>query len=102
MIIEVNHNVVSLTGSLTHNCWEVLKSRLMKVLKQHGEATIYCEGLVNYTADGLETLVEAYDFALNSPHEIDIVALSDAVENQVIQRLEARSVTAPPSLPRAG
>ena len=59
MIIDVNQNVILLSGNLSHNCWDMLRARAMRILRDSGEVTIYCEGLTGFTPDGIQTLALA-------------------------------------------
>lgn len=99
MIMEVVGDVICLRGSLLHNCWPMLESKCQKVVKQYGHATVYCEGVTDYTEDGLQTLARAMLFSLESAADVQLTGLSDALWKAMDEALAVAEQAA--TMPRA-
>lgn len=102
MVIEVVQNVVYLSGNLTVNCWEALKHKVIKTLRQCGEITIYCDAIASYTLDGLRTFVDAAEFASLNQYQIDVAGLTGDMEaaiDAVTSKAAPKPVSEPPLQP---
>lgn len=102
MNIQVTQDVITLSGTLTHNCWTVLHEKCRQVLRQRRRVTICCSGLVIPSDDGMQTLVEAYTFALYNDQPVDITGLDPTTESHIFERINEQDVPDPTPLPRAG
>jgi nucleotide-binding universal stress UspA family protein len=87
MIVEARGDVISLSGSLTHNNWLTIKAACNLLLKQHPEGIIIdCGGLTQCTPEGALTFGDAIHHIENARARIILVHMPPQVM-EVVQKV---------------
>jgi anti-anti-sigma regulatory factor len=80
MIVEAKGDLISLSGSLTHNHWLTIKAACNLLLKQHPEGIIInCAAISDCTDNGAHTIGDAIHFIESAKARIILVNVPQTV-----------------------
>lgn len=92
MIVESYEDVIVLSGSLRSNFWDTIHTAISLTLKRHPTGVIIdCSGIVEASAEGVETFRDAMDFIKEHDARIIVAAVPEQILDVLKTVPEVRS-----------